>query len=99
MINYSLILATFYGDKTWTLIGGNYSGIDWQDSSPKPTQAELDALWQTTLDKINADAYIAKRAAEYPSFADQFDTIFHDGLDAWKAQIQAVKDKYPKGTV
>ena len=45
------------------------------------------------------DAYKYARAAEYPSYADQFDTIFHDGLDAWKAQIQAVKDKYPKGTV
>jgi hypothetical protein len=53
------------------------------------------------LKLVNAEiaktAYIAKRQAEYPSFADQFDTIFHDGLDAWKAQIQAVKDKYPKG--
>jgi hypothetical protein len=46
---------------------------------------------------IDANAYKDKRAAEYPSYADQFDTIFHDGLDAWKAQIQAVKDKYPKG--
>ena len=46
---------------------------------------------------VDAHAYIAKRAAEYPSFADQFDTIFHDGIDAWKAQIQAVKNKYPKG--
>jgi hypothetical protein len=46
---------------------------------------------------VDSHAYINKRAEEYPSFADQFDTIFHDGLDAWKAQIQAVKDKYPKG--
>jgi len=45
---------------------------------------------------IDANAYKGKRAAEYPSFADQFDTIFHKGLDAWKAEIQAVKDKYPK---
>ena len=45
---------------------------------------------------ITANAYKEKRAAEYPSFADQFDTIFHEGLDAWKAQIQAIKDKYPK---
>jgi hypothetical protein len=42
-------------------------------------------------------AYIGKRQAEYPSFADQFDKIFHEGIDAWKAEIQAVKDKYPKG--
>lgn len=46
--------------------------------------------------EVQANAYKALRAAEYPSFADQLDTIFHDGLDAWKEQIQAVKDKYPK---
>ena len=58
---------------------------------------------EVTYDKATVEAYIAsnayktQRAAEYPSFADQFDTIFHDGIDAWKAQIQAVKNKYPKG--
>jgi hypothetical protein len=46
---------------------------------------------------IAANAYKAQRAAEYPSFADQFDTLYHGGYDAWKAQIQAIKDKYPKG--
>jgi hypothetical protein len=45
---------------------------------------------------VDPDTYKYKRAAEYPSFADQFDTIFHEGLDAWKAQIQAIKNKYPK---
>ena len=40
--------------------------------------------------------YAKKRQIEYPSFADQLDTIFHGGLEAWKEQIQAVKDKYPK---
>ena len=45
---------------------------------------------------VDANAYKDLRAAAYPSFADQFDTIFHEGIDAWKAQIQAVKDRYPK---
>ena len=40
--------------------------------------------------------YADKRRAEYPSFADQFDLLYHGGMDAWKAAIQAVKDKYPK---
>ena len=40
--------------------------------------------------------YSELRAAAYPSFADQFDTIFHRGLDAWKAEIQYIKNKYPK---
>jgi hypothetical protein len=45
---------------------------------------------------VDPNAYKHLRTKEYPSYADQFDTIFHEGIDAWKAQIQAVKDKYPK---
>jgi hypothetical protein len=40
--------------------------------------------------------YKEHRAAEYPSIPDQLDTLYHSGLDAWKAQIKTVKDKYPK---
>lgn len=40
--------------------------------------------------------YAQKRAAEYPSFADQFDLLYHGGYDAWKVAIDAVKVKYPK---
>jgi hypothetical protein len=53
-------------------------------------------------DATLVDAEIAKteyqrqRAAEYPSFADQFDLLYHGGYDAWKAAIDAVKTKYPK---
>jgi hypothetical protein len=31
-----------------------------------------------------------------PSMADQLDDIYHNGVDAWKLTIKAVKDKYPK---
>jgi hypothetical protein len=43
-----------------------------------------------------SNAYKGKRANEYPPIADQLDTLYHGGFDAWKATIQAVKDKYPK---
>ena len=39
--------------------------------------------------------YQRKRVLEYPSIADQLDDIYHNGVDAWKATIKAVKDKYP----
>jgi len=52
------------------------------------------------MDAVNAwvdpDAYKYSRAAAYPSIADQLDTIYHEGIDAWKAQIAAVKQEYPK---
>jgi hypothetical protein len=45
---------------------------------------------------VDPNAYKAKRAAAYPSIADQLDTIYHEGIDAWKAEIAAVKTEYPK---
>lgn len=56
-----------------------------------------DAVTAKANELAVANAYIGKRAAEYPSFADQFDKIYHDGIDEWKKVIKAVKDKYPKG--
>ena len=43
-----------------------------------------------------ATQYARDRQSEYPSFADQFDQIFHEGIDKWKETIQAVKDAHPK---
>lgn len=45
---------------------------------------------------VDPDAYKYARAKEYPSFAEQFDTLYHGGYNAWKAQIDAIKLKYPK---
>lgn len=43
-----------------------------------------------------AKQYERDRAAAYPSFAEQFDLLYHGGFEVWRAAIQAVKDKYPK---
>ena len=40
--------------------------------------------------------YSQLRRREYPSIQDQLDTLYHGGIDAWKAEIKTVKDKYPK---
>lgn len=40
--------------------------------------------------------YQELRQRAYPSIPDQLDTIFHGGIDAWKATIATVKNKYPK---
>jgi hypothetical protein len=46
---------------------------------------------------IAATSYKEKRAIAYPSMAEQLDKIFHEGLDAWKQEIQEIKNKHPKG--
>ena len=47
--------------------------------------------------EYDAKEYQRSRATEYPSIADQLDDIYHNGVDAWKATIKTIKDKYPKG--
>jgi len=45
---------------------------------------------------VAANAYKQQRAQAYPSIADQLDQIYHEGIDAWKSTIAAVKQEYPK---
>ena len=40
--------------------------------------------------------YKSQRMSEYPSIEDQLDKIYHTSLTAWKSEIKAIKDKYPK---
>jgi|TARA_R110002074_G_scaffold3750_1_gene19391 hypothetical protein len=51
----------------------------------------------TAADAIPDPTYQENRVKEYPPIGDQLDEIYHNGIDAWKAKIKAVKDKYPKG--
>jgi len=54
------------------------------------------------MDAVNAwvdpDAYKAQRASEYPAIGDQLDALYHAGVfpEDMAAQIQAVKERYPK---
>jgi len=41
-------------------------------------------------------AYYFNRRSQYPSVEAQLDKIFNDGIDAWKADIQAIKNANPK---
>ena len=40
--------------------------------------------------------YKSRRKEEYPTWQDQLDDIYHNGVEGWKATIKVVKDKYPK---
>ena len=57
---------------------------------------------QVTLDEalvnawVDPDTYKYNRVAAYPSIAEQLDEIYHNGIDAWKVKIKAVKDANPK---
>lgn len=81
----------------WTVDGNTYEGITWLDvDQSKPTEQEVNANLQEQFLELQRTEYQRLREREYPSFADQFDKLYHGGYDAWRAEIQAIKDKYPK---
>tara|TARA_R100001086_G_C11716897_1_gene225795 strand:+ start:183 stop:515 length:333 start_codon:yes stop_codon:yes gene_type:complete len=75
-----------------------YATLVVHDGGYKPTEKECTdglAAMQAAWD-LEHDSYKSKRRAEYPKFEMQFDQIYHEGIDAWKATIKTIKDKYPK---
>lgn len=83
----------------WTINGEDeYNNLVWLDKNQtKPTEEEVAAEVARLQAEYEAKEYQRQRAAEYPSYADQFDLLYHGGYDAWKAAIDAIKTKYPKG--
>ena len=72
--------------------------LEWLDTEQtEPTQAEIDTEIARLDAEYVANEYQRDRASEYPTWQDQLDDIFHNGIDGWKATIQVTKDKYPKG--
>ena len=74
--------------------------IEWLDTKQtQPTDAEIQAEITRLEAEYDAKAYARSRAAEYPAIGDQLDALFHAGVfpAEMAAQIQAIKDKFPKG--
>ena len=57
--------------------------------------------WTAVNNWTNPNEYKYQRVSEYPQIGDQLDALFHASVfpDDMAAKIQAVKNKYPKGSV
>lgn len=69
---------------------------EWNLDIAEPTDAQLAQYEDAAVAKEALVDVQNQRAAEYPPLAEQLDKIYHEGIDAWKADIKAIKDKYPK---
>lgn len=97
MITKEIALSSLRPNTQWVWRGHDYSGLEWLTSEQiKPTESEINDEIARLQAEYDSNEYQRQRAQEYPSIADQLDTLYHDGLDAWKAQIKSIKDKYPK---
>ena len=101
-ISIAHALGSLRPQAKWRIVGDTINGIDWLDTEQtQPTEAEIQAEITRLQAEYDAQAYARSRAPEYPPIGDQLDALFKAGVFPadMAAAIQAVKDKYPKGTV
>ena len=95
-------LWSLYPGSKWTMNGDDYSNLNWSSDNviDKPSKEELEAEADRIHHEYLNKQYQRDRAKEYPRLEDQLDALFHAGVfpPEMAAQIQAVKDKYPKGS-
>ena len=73
---------------------------EWHSSEiTQPTEQEIEVKLAELKYREEVNVYQEKRKLEYPDWGDQLDKIYHSGIDAWKADIKTIKDKYPKQTM
>ena len=99
-IRISDALQSLRPNSEYSVTGDAYSGLNWLDKTQtKPTEQEVEERIAALKYQEEVNAYQEKRKSEYPSWEDQLDKIYHSGVDAWKEDVKAIKDKYPKQTM
>lgn len=98
MTNYAAVLTANYVGAQWTLDGDTYEGLTWLDTTPKPTQAELDAAWPT-VDYNNQYTEVSNtRHKEYIRYTDGIFFAWQRG-DAteveWRDAVAKIKSENP----
>ena len=78
-----------------TLIDDKLGAFE-DDKSITLEQSKIDTARIEINKAAAATKYQRDRAEAYPSWQEQLDKIYHSDIDAWKADIKAIKDKYPK---
>ena len=79
-----------------TVNADDINQITWLNGTTPIPKADIEAKMVEVQADYDAKQYQRDRVKEYPSMADQLDDIYHNGIDAWKATIKTIKDKYPK---
>ena len=74
----------------------NVDTIEWINNTTPIAKEDILAKQVELQAEYDALEYSRNREKEYPTWQDQLDDIYHNGVDGWKATIKVTKDKYPK---
>ena len=92
MIDITNALTSLTPNAQWILRGDELEWLDSVQTQPTDEEIQTEIARLTYLESINQ----YQRDRQYPPINEQLDNIFHNGVDAWKADIQVIKDAVPK---
>ena len=93
-----IIAQTPSNDAFLLLSKDTFEELELLDSVPLGFDFTYCQEWGLTIDDDVVDRVIIDlRKKAYPSWQDQLDDIYHNGIAGWKADIiTPIKEKYPK---
>ena len=97
MIDTANALTSLTPNAQWILRGDELEWLDTEQTQPSQEDIVQKIAELEYIEEV--EEYKRVRELAYPSSGEQFDKIFHDGVDAWKADIQAIKDAHPKAVI
>lgn len=97
-VDIASVLTSIRPGAEWSLNGDNYDGLDWQDDSPKPTLAEIEAAWpEVQVALANEQA----RQRRLLAFRDEADPLFfgwqrgENTEQAWLDKCEEIRQRFP----
>ena len=85
------------------LVGGSISGAEngtdmvYSEGQTPPTEAEINAKYESMTAEWDANEYSRNRVTEYPDIGSQLNKIYDDGVTKWKSEmVDPIKAKWPK---
>ena len=96
MVDLSTAILAINSEAQFSINDKDINQITWYNDTTPISASDIEAKQTELQAEYDAKQYQRGRELEYPSIADQLDDIFHNGIDSWKANIQIIKDKYPK---
>ena len=80
-----------------TVIDENFDNITWHEGTDEISKSDIEAKMAELKADYDSKQYQRDRAETYPSWQDQLDKKYHDGVTKWKSEmIDPIKDANPK---
>ena len=105
MAKYKLQVFKINGEDLYSILNTELNcmiPVDSDNSDYQQFKKDVVGIGTTCVEGADVEtqiSYVDARVAEYPPLQEQLDKIYHSGVNAWKADIKAIKDKYPKTQV